>query len=143
MTLSKTVQETQNDANDVTPNSTAGVNYWGYATLNYFAPDRRYSSDRSPGPTRELVKDFHDLAVEVFIDEVYNRTGEGEAWNSADKTIYNLYSFGGQSDLLSADRRHAVFLGQHRGRRQFQHLQHDRAGPDRRFARLLARCHWY
>ena len=95
MTLSKTVQETQNDANDVTPNSTAGVNYWGYATLNYFAPDRRYSSDRSPGPTRELVKDFHDLAVEVFIDEVYNRTGEGEAWNSADKTIYNLYSFRG------------------------------------------------
>jgi len=98
MTLSKTVQETQNDANDVTPNSTAGVNYWGYATLNYFALDRRYSSERSPGPTREfkaMVKALHDLAVEVFIDEVYNRTGEGEAWNSADKTIYNLYSFRG------------------------------------------------
>jgi glycogen operon protein len=98
MTLSKTVQETQNDANDVTPNSTAGVNYWGYATLNYFALDRRYSSERSPGPTREfkaMVKALHDLAVEVFIDEVYNHTGEGEAWNSADKTIYNLYSFRG------------------------------------------------
>ncbi|HME26405.1 MAG TPA: hypothetical protein VKI44_34625, partial [Acetobacteraceae bacterium] len=39
------VQETQNAANDVTPNSTAGVNYWGYATLNYFAPDRHYASD--------------------------------------------------------------------------------------------------
>ena len=34
------VQETQNAANDVTPNSTADVNYWGYSTLNYFAPDR-------------------------------------------------------------------------------------------------------
>src|SRR5215469_5107700 len=93
------VQETQNDANDVTPNSTAGVNYWGYATLNYFAPDRRYASDRSPGgPTRELktmVKAFHDLGIKVFIDVVYNHTGEGGAWNPADKTIYNLYSFRG------------------------------------------------
>jgi glycogen operon protein len=93
------VQETQNDANDVTPNSTAGVNYWGYATLNYFAPDRRYASDRSPGgPTREfkaMVKAFHDLGIKVFIDVVYNHTGEGGAWNSADKTTYNLYSFRG------------------------------------------------
>jgi len=37
------VQETQNDANDNTSNSTAGQNYWGYSTLNYFAPDRRYA----------------------------------------------------------------------------------------------------
>jgi isoamylase len=28
------VQETQNDANDLIPKSTAGVNYWGYLTLN-------------------------------------------------------------------------------------------------------------
>jgi glycogen operon protein len=39
------VQETQNDTNDVDPNSDAGDNYWGYMTLDYFAPDRRYSSD--------------------------------------------------------------------------------------------------
>ena len=93
------VQETQNDANDVVPNSTNNVNYWGYSTLNYFAPDRRYASDRSPGgPTREfkaMVKAFHDLGIKVFIDVVYNHTGEGGAWNSADKTIYNLYSFRG------------------------------------------------
>lgn len=42
------VQETQNDANDVNPTSTSGDNYWGYMTLNWFAPDRRYSSDRTP-----------------------------------------------------------------------------------------------
>ena len=93
------VQETQNDANDVTPKSTAGVNYWGYSTLNYFAPDRRYAADRSPGgPTREfkaMVKAFHDAGIKVFIDVVYNHTGEGGAWNSADKTVYNLLSFRG------------------------------------------------
>ncbi|HJS88058.1 MAG TPA: isoamylase, partial [Acetobacteraceae bacterium] len=93
------VQETQNDANDLTPNSTAGANYWGYSTLDYFAPDRRYASDRSPGgPTREfkaMVKAFHDAGLKVFIDVVYNHTGEGGAWNPIDKTTYNLYSFRG------------------------------------------------
>jgi isoamylase len=29
--------------------STTGDNYWGYMTLNYFAPDRRYASDKTPG----------------------------------------------------------------------------------------------
>jgi isoamylase len=93
------VQETQNDANDVTPNSAAGANYWGYSTLAYFAPDRRYAADRSPGgPTREfkaMVKAFHDAGIKVYIDVVYNHTGEGGAWNSADKTTYNLLSFRG------------------------------------------------
>ncbi len=74
------IQETVNDANDVVA-STAGDNYWGYMTLNYFAPDRRYAADRSPGgPTRELrqmVKAFHDQGIKVYIDVVYNHTAEG------------------------------------------------------------------
>ena len=93
------VQETPNDANDVTPDSTAGDNYWGYATLAYFAPDRRYASDHLPGgPTREfkaMVKAFHDAGIKVLIDVVYNHTGEGGAWNAADKTTYSLLSFRG------------------------------------------------
>jgi glycogen operon protein len=74
------VQETQNDRNDVEP-STKGDNYWGYSTLAYFAPDRRYACDRSPGgPTRELramVDAFHDRGIEVYLDVVYNHTAEG------------------------------------------------------------------
>ena len=47
------VQETQNDTNDSDPNTNTGDNYWGYMTLNYFAPDRRYAYDKTPGgPTR-------------------------------------------------------------------------------------------
>ena len=46
------------------PTSASGDNYWGYSTLAYFAPDRRYACDRSPGgPTREfraMVRAFHD-----------------------------------------------------------------------------------
>ena len=73
--------ETPNDRNDVDSMSDAGDNYWGYSTLAYFAPDRRYACDRSPGgPTRELramVKAFHDRGIKVLVDVVYNHTAEG------------------------------------------------------------------
>jgi len=93
------VQELQNDANDNTPNSTAGQNYWGYSTLNYFAPDRRYSSNKAAGgPTAEfqaMVKAFHDQGIKVYIDVVYNHTGEGGSWNGNDPTTYNVLSWRG------------------------------------------------
>jgi isoamylase len=94
------VQETQNDTNDVDPNSTSGDNYWGYMTLNYFAPDRRYAFDKSPGgPTKEwqaMVKAFHDAGIKVYIDVVYNHTGEGGPWGGTDGlTVYNVQSFRG------------------------------------------------
>ena len=93
------VQETQNDSNDNIPNSTSGQNYWGYSTLNYFAPDRRYSSDKSAGgPTREfqsMVKAFHDQGMKVYIDVVYNHTAEGGAWNGYDPATYSLLSWRG------------------------------------------------
>jgi isoamylase len=93
------VQETQNDANDNVPDSTAGQNFWGYMTLNYFAPDRRYSSNKAAGgPTSEfqaMVKAFHDQGIKVYIDVVYNHTGEGGAWNASDTTTYNVISWRG------------------------------------------------
>jgi isoamylase len=93
------VQETQNDQNDNTPNSTAGQNYWGYSTLNYFAPDRRYASNQAVGgPTSEfqaMVKAFHDQGIKVYIDVVYNHTAEGGAWNASDSTTYSIFSWRG------------------------------------------------
>ncbi len=93
------VQETQNDTNDADPNSDTGDNYWGYMTLNYFAPDRRFAYDKTAGgPTREfkaMVKAFHDQGIKVLIDVVYNHTGEGGAWNPADTSTYNIYGMRG------------------------------------------------
>ena len=93
------VQETQNDTNDVVANTDAGDNYWGYSTLNWFAPDRRYASDKTAGgPTREfkaMVKAFHDVGIKVMLDVVYNHSGEGGAWSSTDTTTYNVASYRG------------------------------------------------
>lgn len=75
------VHESDNDAN---PDDAPGGNYWAYMTYGYFAPDRRYSSDKSyGGPTREfkeMVKAFHDEGMEVYLDVVFNHSGEGGTW---------------------------------------------------------------
>ncbi|HEU4535180.1 MAG TPA: isoamylase [Polyangiaceae bacterium] len=91
------LQETDNDANDVVA-STAGDNYWGYMTLNYFSPDRRYAADKSPGgPSREfraMVKAFHDQGLKVYADVVYNHTAEGGTWDGTGQTT-SLFSMRG------------------------------------------------
>jgi isoamylase len=93
------VQETQNDTNDIDAASTNGDNYWGYMTLNYFSPDRRYSSDKAPGgPTKEfksMVQAFHNAGLKVFIDVVYNHTAEGGPWVNGDPSTMNVMSFRG------------------------------------------------
>jgi glycogen operon protein len=91
------VHEFDNDRNDVDPGSKSN-DYWGYATLGYFAPDRRYARDKSPGgPTREfkaMVKAFHDRGLKVYLDVVYNHTGEGGLY-SGDPATVNLLSWRG------------------------------------------------
>ncbi len=73
-------------------------NSWGYMTLGYFAPNRRYSSDKSPGgPTREfreMVDAFHEHGIEVYLDVVYNHTAEGGNW-SGDVNTTGFTSLGG------------------------------------------------
>ena len=106
------VQETTNDDNDRLQ-STVGDNYWGYMTLAYFAPDRRYAADRSPGgPTREfraMVKAFHDQGIKVFIDVVYNHTAEGGVADAAGQ-VSALFSMRGLDNAgyyeLAADAAH-------------------------------------
>ncbi|WCE04837.1 isoamylase [Pseudoxanthomonas sp. JBR18] len=109
------LQETQNDQNDIDPNSDSGDNYWGYMTLNWFAPDRRYASDRTPGgPTKEvkaMVKAFHDAGIKVYVDVVYNHTGEGGPWGGGDGvSTYNVLSWRGLDNptyyALTSDRQH-------------------------------------
>ncbi|MEM6761890.1 MAG: glycogen debranching protein GlgX [Pseudomonadota bacterium] len=53
-------------------------NYWGYNTLNFFAPAARYLS---PGAKHHefkyLVRRLHEAGIEVILDVVYNHTAEG------------------------------------------------------------------
>ena len=57
------------------------VNYWGYNTLAYFAPENRYAA---PHIAQDAVQQFkmmvaalHAEGIEVILDVVYNHTAEG------------------------------------------------------------------
>jgi isoamylase len=93
------IQETQNDENDVIPNSDADQNYWGYMTEDYFAPDRRYAYNKAPGgPTAEfqaMVQAFHNAGIKVYMDVVYNHTAEGGTWSNSDPTTATIESWRG------------------------------------------------
>ncbi len=52
-------------------------NYWGYMTLNFFAPHQQYAYGDPLLEFRELVKAFHAVGIEVWLDVVYNHTSEG------------------------------------------------------------------
>jgi glycogen operon protein len=55
------------------------VNYWGYSTLSFFAPDLRYHSG-AMDPVSEfkmMVRTLHEAGIEVILDVVYNHTAEG------------------------------------------------------------------
>jgi glycogen operon protein len=84
---------------------TIGERRMRYDPNNYFSPDRRYASDKSAGgPTREfksLVKALHDQGIKVYVDMVYNHTGEGgvssdgstapvRSWRGLDNAAYYL-----------------------------------------------------
>jgi isoamylase len=73
--------------NDTIPLTAAGGNYWGYVTDGFFAPDRHYACDRTPGGVtaewKTMVQAFHDRGIEVWLDVVYNHTGEGGNWDAS------------------------------------------------------------
>ncbi len=68
----------QFDAQDARPGL---ENYWGYSTINFFAPHHDYSFRKDPFGAveefRELVKALHRAGIEVILDVVFNHSAEG------------------------------------------------------------------
>jgi glycogen operon protein len=76
-------------------------NYWGYDSINFFAPYSGYSADQTPGGQvrefKQMVKALHQAGIEVILDVVYNHTGEGNHYGPMlslrgidNKTYYRL-----------------------------------------------------
>jgi len=57
------------------------TNYWGYNTINFFAPEMRYASAKTSAEQifefKHMVKALHKAGIEVILDVVYNHTAEG------------------------------------------------------------------
>ncbi len=56
-------------------------NYWGYNTINFFAPHPEYAATsfgvEQIYEFKNMVKSLHEAGIEVILDVVYNHTGEG------------------------------------------------------------------
>ncbi len=56
-------------------------NYWGYATLGFFAPTGRYSASGRLGEQvdecKSMIRALHKAGIEVILDVVFNHTCEG------------------------------------------------------------------
>ncbi|MCY2968750.1 MAG: glycogen debranching protein GlgX [Planctomycetota bacterium] len=74
------------------------VNYWGYNTLGFFAPEPRYCATHDPElmvqEFKSMVRTLHAAGIEVILDVVYNHTAEGNqngptlSWRGLDNTSY-------------------------------------------------------
>ena len=74
------------------------TNYWGYNTLNFFAPHVEYASKNSPRKSvqefKSMVRSLHAAGIEVILDVVYNHTCEGNqmgptlSWRGVDNKNY-------------------------------------------------------
>ncbi len=52
-------------------------NYWGYNSINFFAPEPRYMAMGTVREFKTMVKTLHSAGLEVILDVVYNHTAEG------------------------------------------------------------------
>lgn len=56
--------------------------YWGYSSVNFFAPMNRYASSDKPGAVinefKSMVKALHQHGIAVILDVVFNHTNEGD-----------------------------------------------------------------
>jgi glycogen operon protein len=87
-------------------------NFWGYSSIAFAAPKASYAS---AGPDhgqlaefREMVRAFHSAGIEVFLDVVFNHTGEGDQRG-------RTYSFRGLDNqlyyMIGPDGRYLNFSG--------------------------------
>lgn len=56
-------------------------NYWGYSTVNFFAPKAGYAVCSPLGLEADelkiMIKKLHSNGIEVILDVVFNHTAEG------------------------------------------------------------------
>ena len=96
------------------------VNYWGYSTVNFFAPKAGYAATGKFGmqvdELKTLIKELHKNGIEVILDVVFNHTAEGDqrgptiSFRGIDnKTYYMLtpegyyFNFSGTGNTLNCN----------------------------------------
>lgn len=96
------------------------INYWGYNTVSFFAPNTSYTGkveyNREGTELKKLIKELNDNGIECFLDVVFNHTAEGNeqgpyfSFKGFDNNIYYMltpegsyYNFSGCGNTLNCN----------------------------------------
>ncbi len=96
------------------------LDYWGYNTVGFFAPNSSYAAadeyNREGTELKELIRELHKNDIEVILDVVFNHTAEGNergpafSFKGFDNKVYymltpdgNYYNFSGCGNTLNCN----------------------------------------
>lgn len=96
------------------------LDYWGYNTVGFFAPNTGYTArqeyNREGTEFKNLIRELHQNGIEVILDVVFNHTAEGNEqgpffeFKGIDNRIYymltpegNYYNFSGCGNTLNCN----------------------------------------
>lgn len=96
------------------------LEYWGYNTVGFFAPNTSYTAsqeyNKEGTELKTLIKSLHDNGIEVILDVVFNHTAEGNekgpsfCFKGLDNNVYymltpdgNYYNFSGCGNTLNCN----------------------------------------
>lgn len=96
------------------------LDYWGYNTVSFFAPNTSYASDREYNHVgtelKQLIKTLKENGIEAILDVVFNHTAEGNedgpffSFKGIDNNVYymltpdgNYYNFSGCGNTVNCN----------------------------------------
>lgn len=96
------------------------MNYWGYNTVSFFAPNTSYTAvkeyNKEGTELKELIRALHENGIECILDVVFNHTAEGNelgpcfSFKGFDNNIYYMltpegyyYNFSGCGNTLNCN----------------------------------------
>lgn len=96
------------------------LDYWGYNTVSFFAPNTSYASDREYNHVgtelKQLIKTLKENGIEVILDVVFNHTAESNedgpffSFKGIDNNVYymltpdgNYYNFSGCGNTVNCN----------------------------------------
>lgn len=73
-------------------------NLWGYSPISFFCPMNGYACEDGPTEFKEMVRELHRNGIEVYLDVVYNHTGEflPYSFRGLDKLSYYIHDKEGE-----------------------------------------------
>jgi len=96
------------------------MNYWGYNTICFFAPNTSYTAkgeyNKEGTELKEMIRALHENGIECILDVVFNHTAEGDergpcfSFKGFDNNIYYMltpdghyYNFSGCGNTLNCN----------------------------------------